>query len=91
MEKIELKLTPAGKKLNFLMGLAKLTKKYGISIGSCGCCDSMWLTELENKKLGRNHGYQYCEDGDRFEGIFWCDTSDYDEEEIKDDNLKFVT
>lgn len=29
----------------FLQELSELTKKYGVAIDGCGCCDSPYLTE----------------------------------------------
>lgn len=28
----------------FLRELTKLSKKYGFTIGACGCCDSPWIS-----------------------------------------------
>ena len=39
------------KEAKFLVELAKLTNKYGVTIGGCGCCGSPWLGETE--KTGR--------------------------------------
>lgn len=32
----------------FLQELSELSKKHKITIGSCSCCDSMWLTKHDN-------------------------------------------
>ncbi len=40
----------------FLRALTKLTKRYGIVIGGCGCCDSPWLA-VDGKVKG---SLQYC-------------------------------
>jgi hypothetical protein len=34
----------------FLAELTKLTMKYGVAIGGCGCCGSPFLTHLEKPK-----------------------------------------
>lgn len=31
----------------FLEELSELTKKHGLAIGGCGCCDSPWIDNLE--------------------------------------------
>lgn len=51
--------TPEEKQEKFLVELAKLTQKYGISIGGCGCCGSPWLAQTEKK------GHYVCHGGDR--------------------------
>lgn len=35
----------------FLKELAELTKKYGLSIGGCGCCGSPWIWDLQNNSM----------------------------------------
>mgnify|MGYP001442366278 CR=1 FL=1 len=35
----------AARRLEFLFELRELTRKYGISIGGCGCCGSPWLDD----------------------------------------------
>lgn len=35
--------TPEEKQEKFLVELAKLTKKYNVAIGGCGCCGSPYL------------------------------------------------
>jgi hypothetical protein len=42
-------------KVEFLLELRELTRKYGISIGGCGCCGSPWLDEdadISDKRAG---------------------------------------
>jgi len=34
---------------DFLQELAKLTDKYGIEVGGCGCCGSPWLEDTKNR------------------------------------------
>ncbi len=36
----------------FLDELTKLTQKYGLIIGGCGCCESPWVANLKNEKIG---------------------------------------
>lgn len=33
----------------FLAELTALSQKYNITIGACGCCDSPWLSEGDEK------------------------------------------
>lgn len=33
------------KVLEFLEEHARLCRKYGMFIGACGCCDSLWIVE----------------------------------------------
>lgn len=35
---------------SFLDELLILTKKYGIEIGGCGCCQSPWLTPIRDSE-----------------------------------------
>jgi hypothetical protein len=35
----------------FIEGLTELTKKYGLSIGGCGCCGSPWIRDLQNDDM----------------------------------------
>jgi hypothetical protein len=52
----------------FLEELTKLTVKYGIEIGSCGCCESMFLVNLSDadrsEKCIKKYGAEYCEEKD---------------------------
>lgn len=42
----------------FIAELTKLTKKYGIAIGGCGCCGSPWVTPTNIKDGHYEHsGY----------------------------------
>lgn len=38
----------------FLKELSKISCKYGLYIGSCGCCPGVWL--YESKKITRTEG-----------------------------------
>lgn len=38
--------------LEFLAGLGKLTRVYGLSISSCGCCGGPWLKEVGIESRG---------------------------------------
>jgi len=49
------------KQEEFLKGLEELTKKTGLKILSCGCCDSMILTKIEGEG---KYIYTECKDGD---------------------------
>ena len=43
---------------DFLQELAKLTDKYGIEVGGCGCCGSPWLDDTKNRNcLGEELTY----------------------------------
>ena len=42
----------------FLKGLSKLTRRYKIAIGGCGCCDSPFLYKTKGEgryKVDKNH------------------------------------
>ena len=38
------------KVVEFLTELTKLTDKYGIEIGGCGCCGSPWIINVNNNR-----------------------------------------
>lgn len=38
------------KVVEFLTELTKLTDKYGIEIGGCGCCGSPWIININNNR-----------------------------------------
>ena len=40
-----------GKLEQFLNDLTELSKKYGFSIGGCGCCGSPWIFDEESRKI----------------------------------------
>ena len=44
----------------FLTELSALSRRYGIVIGGCGCCESPWLESFE----GDLHGCYYTTEGD---------------------------
>lgn len=48
------------KKKQFILGLAELTRKYGIAIGGCGCCGSPFLCDPED--VGEQCGYMLNDD-----------------------------
>lgn len=55
-------------KLAFLKRLEELTREFGIAIGSCGCCDSIFLVKIESDK----GGYDYSIDDDgSIDSIKW--------------------
>lgn len=43
----------------FLIGLEKLTRETGITIGGCGCCSSPYLSELEESESEEGAGYGF--------------------------------
>lgn len=38
------------KVVEFLTELTRLTDKYGIEIGGCGCCGSPWIINVNNNR-----------------------------------------
>lgn len=56
-------MTPKERESEFLIGLAELTRKTGITIGGCGCCNSPWIDEakesdaLSDPRSGYGFGY----------------------------------
>lgn len=64
-------------KINFLIGLEKLTRETGISIGGCGCCASPFLIDAEITSEKSGYGVSYAGE------ISWIDPSDdYDWEKF---------
>ena len=55
----------------FLIGLEKLTRKTGIEIAGCGCCDSPYL--IDATISGDSSGYAYGVDGE--DRLSWIDPS----------------
>lgn len=49
------------RKQQFLVELAALTRKHGISIGGCGCCGSPWLN-AEADVSDQRAGYALCDE-----------------------------
>lgn len=58
------------KEKEFMVGLETLTRKTGIEIGGCGCCNSPFLAEAEI--TSEESGYSCQDSGD----ITWVDPSD---------------
>lgn len=64
----------------FLLELRDLTRKYGISIEGCGCCDSPWLEHDIN--LDDQAGYV------RRPKLQWASPKDFDWKHTKDGVIK---
>lgn len=47
------------RKVEFLIGLAKLSRETGIAIGGCGCCGSPSIDALKPEELEARAGYGY--------------------------------
>jgi len=58
------------KEKDFLIGLEKLTRKTGIEIGGCGCCNSPYLDDVEITSKKSGYGLGYADE------IAWIDPSD---------------
>lgn len=56
----------------FLIGLEKLTRETGITIGGCSCCGSPFLRELKESESGEiaGYGFGYAEE------VTWLSPSD---------------
>jgi hypothetical protein len=52
----------------FLRDLAELTRKHGIAIGGCGCCDSPFLCNLDGEDGGDYSANEHDMDGP----VTWC-------------------
>jgi len=60
-------------KVQFLIGLSKLTRKTGIGIGGCGCCGSPYIEALGAEELADERaGYGYGHAGE----VSWISPSD---------------
>lgn len=46
----------------FLNDLTALTHKYGLKIGSCGCCESPWVVPTKEEDAGKHYS-TYSEGG----------------------------
>lgn len=69
----------------FILELTELTRKYGISIGGCGCCGSPWLDHNEDITDERS-GYAMSS-----EGLKWVAPSDtYDWEHYADGIIRAI-
>lgn len=49
---------------DFLEGLAELTRRTGIEIAACGCCNSPWLSPVKSRKGHYKTGRSYTLAGD---------------------------
>ena len=70
---------------SFLKELTKLTKKYHIAIGGCGCCGSPYLTKLELDDISgklKLRGY-VMDDNLNFNEIVQRYVTEEDKKEIK--------
>lgn len=52
----------------FIAALEELTRKTGLKIEACGCCQSPWLVTLSRKEKGKKYGYEYD-----FKGLQYTD------------------
>jgi hypothetical protein len=60
------------RKVEFLIGLARLSRETGIAIGGCGCCGSPSLDALDPEELDERAGYGYGHAGE----VSWISPSD---------------
>ena len=73
--------TEEDRKVEFLIGLAKLSRETGIAIGGCGCCGSPSIDALKPEELDERAGYGYGYAGE----VSWISPSDsYDWERFAD-------
>jgi len=63
------------RKIDFLIGLARLTRETGIAISGCGCCGSPSIDAVEPGALTDSAGYGYGYAGE----VLWVSqASDHD-------------
>ena len=57
----------------FMTELEALTRKYNLSVGGCGCCQSPFLSELKESDMTGKYEYNLASgNGDPFvDGIRW--------------------
>ncbi len=48
-------MTSEEREREFLAELTKLSQKYGMHIGGCGCCDSPWVAPNSQVGPGKSH------------------------------------
>lgn len=65
----------------FLLALTELTRKYGISVGGCGCCGSPWLDVDADVRDSRS-GYCHT-DGNEVRWIAPSNEDDWEEHSYK--------
>jgi hypothetical protein len=61
-------MTPLDNIDAFLTELEQLTRKHKLKISACGCCESPWVLELEEKEMGKKYAYRVDERG---EALTW--------------------
>ncbi len=67
--------TKEDREAEFMIGLARLTRETGITIGGCGCCGSPSLDEASDAELGdHDAGYGY---GDAGQVVWISRANDY--------------
>jgi hypothetical protein len=49
---------------SFLKELSALTRKHGVQVSGCGCCNSPWLNLLGEGDVGLDGRYDYDYEGD---------------------------
>ncbi len=64
-------------KLAFLKEYVSLCRKYKLTLGACGCCQSMWIDNLEDS-LKLTYG------AESYENIKFYDVSSLDGHEINE-------
>lgn len=73
--------TEEQRKIDFLIGLANLTRQTGIAVYGCGCCGSPDLIALEHAAMDERAGYGYGDNGE----VVWISPADsYDWEKLSE-------